>query len=75
MARLSRLCPTGLPVHVVQRGHDRKVCFVCEDDYLCYLSLLSESALFYGVEIHSWVLMTNHIHILATQNTRKVFQN
>ena len=71
MARLSRLCPTGLPVHVVQRGHDRKVCFVCEDDYLCYLSLLSESALFYGVEIHAWVLMTNHIHILATPKYEK----
>lgn len=66
MTRLPRLCPVDVPVHVVHRGHDRKICFVCDDDYLCYLSLLSEGSLFYGVEIHSWVLMTNHIHILVT---------
>jgi len=66
MTRLPRLCPAEVPVHVMHRGHDRKICFVCDDDYLSYLSLLSEGALFYGVEIHSWVLMTNHIHILAT---------
>ncbi len=66
MARLPRLCPSGMPVHVMHRGNNRKICFVCKEDYLTYLGLLNEGATAYGVKIHSWVLMTNHIHFLAT---------
>ncbi len=71
MSRLPRLCPAGIPAHLIHRGHDRNVCFVCENDYLSYLSLLSEGAQYYGVHVHAWVLMTNHIHILATPNLNK----
>jgi putative transposase len=27
MARLNRLCPVGIPQHIVQRGNNRQVCF------------------------------------------------
>jgi len=66
MARLPRLCPAGMPLHVVHRGNNRQVCFVCDEDYRNYLSYLQEGAVAYGVQIHAWVLMTNHVHILAT---------
>ena len=69
MARLTRLCPAGLPVHVIHRGHDRNACFTCDEDYLSYLHLLSEGAQCYGVDIHAWVLMTNHVHLLATPHS------
>ena len=75
MARLPRLCPAKLPVHIVHRGHDRNPCFARNNDYLSYLGLLSEGAKFYGVAIHAWVLMTNHVHILATPNTDKGISN
>ena len=66
MARLPRLCPAGLPIHIVHRGHDRNACFACDEDYSSYLYLLSESAQYHGLDVHAWVLMTNHIHLLAT---------
>jgi putative transposase len=41
------------------------VCFE-DNDYLAYLRWLKEGAERYNVDIHAYVLMTNHIHILAT---------
>jgi len=66
MARLPRLCPAGIPLHVIQRGNNRQVCFVCVEDYKTYLSYLHDGARKYGVDIHAWVLMTNHVHLLST---------
>ncbi|MGB5707248.1 MAG: transposase [Arenicellales bacterium] len=68
MARLPRLCPAGVPLHIIHRGNNRQVCFVYSEDYQNYLGFLSEGALKYGVSIHAWVLMTNHVHILATSH-------
>lgn len=66
MARLPRLDLEGIPQHIIQRGNNRDVCFVSESDYAAYLYWLEEAAKKYGVAIHAWVLMTNHVHLLAT---------
>ena len=66
MARLPRLLPVGVPVHVIQRGNNRQVCFVSEEDYTAYLEWLACYAVKYGVDVHAWVLMTNHVHLLCT---------
>jgi putative transposase len=55
-----------MPVHIVQRGHSREPVFFEDNDYLAYLRWLKEGAERYKVDIHAYVLMTNHIHILAT---------
>lgn len=55
-----------MPVHIVQRGHSRAPVFFEDNDYLAYLRWLNEAADRYKVAIHAYVLMTNHIHILAT---------
>jgi putative transposase len=55
-----------MPFHVVQRGNNRSVCFGAIADYERYLALLRERALWHGVARHASVLMTNHIHLLAT---------
>ena len=66
MPRLSRKCPVGLPVHVIQRGNNRQACFAAESDFKAYAHWLHEGSLKFGVEIHAWVFMTNHVHLLLT---------
>ena len=55
-----------VPVHIVQRGHSRDPVFFDTSDYQAYLYWLREASERYDCAIHAYVLMTNHIHILAT---------
>ena len=66
MARLPRISPTGVPVHVIQRGNNRQVCFVSDEDHGAYVYWLKEYSSKYRVDIHAWVMMTNHVHLLCT---------
>ena len=66
MARLPRISPAGVPVHLIQRGNNRQVCFAALEDYSAYVSWLKEYSIKYAVDIHAWVLMTNHVHLLCT---------
>ena len=66
MARLARVCPVGIPQHIIQRGNNRQVCFASEQDFAAYVSWLKDYAKKYQVDIHAWVLMTNHVHLLCT---------
>lgn len=66
MARGLRICPAGIPQHIIQRGNNRQVCFVCEEDFAIYRQWLEEAAKWHNVKIHAWVFMTNHVHLLAT---------
>ena len=66
MARLPRISPAGIPVHVIQRGNNRQACFVSNEDHAAYADWLKEYSQKYKVEIHAWVLMTNHVHLLCT---------
>jgi putative transposase len=53
-------------VHVVQRGNNRDACFFCEDEYRYFLDRLREGQGRFGVALHAYVLMTNHVHLLMT---------
>ena len=66
LARLARLNMAGVPQHVIQRGNNKKACFFDEQDYKVYLAKLKEYSLKLGVSVHSFVLMTNHVHLLLT---------
>jgi putative transposase len=66
MARHPRLVLPNQPHHVIQRGNDRQLIFRDQEDYQRFLGWLKESARFYSVAIHSYVLMPNHLHLLAT---------
>jgi putative transposase len=66
MARHPRLVLPNQPHHVIQRGNDRQLIFRDQEDYQRFLGWLKESARFYSVAIHSYVLMPNHVHLLAT---------
>lgn len=66
MPRRSRMYFPGLPYHIIQRGNNREACFYEAEDYQFYLVLLEELSQRYKVNIHAYVLMTNHIHLLVT---------
>jgi len=66
MARKPRFTIPGVPQHVIQRGHNREPCFYAAEDYMRYRSALGEAATVNQVAIHAYVLMTNHVHLLAT---------
>lgn len=71
MARLPRLNLPGIPQHIVQRGNNRQVSFFTEQDYAVYLDKLKDYAKQYKVDVHAFVLMTNHVHLLVTPETEK----
>ncbi|MBL1260082.1 MAG: transposase [Thiotrichaceae bacterium] len=66
MARLKRLYFPGASHHIIQRGNDRQACFYDKSDYTVYLDKLKDASKKYHVKAHAHVLMTNHVHILAT---------
>jgi len=66
MPRKPRFYLPGVPVHAVQRGHSRDPIFFEAQDYATYAYWLSEAAKKYGVAVHAFVLMTNHVHLLVT---------
>jgi len=66
MARQSRFVLPGQPQHIIQRGNNRDVIFVCEADYQFYLEKLIECCRKHGCDIHAYVLMTSHVHLLMT---------
>jgi putative transposase len=66
MARLTRISPKDIPIHIIQRGNNRQVCFGSNDDYAAYADWLKAYSIKYEVSIHAWVMMTNHVHLLCT---------
>ena len=66
MPRRARLSIPGIPWHIIQRGNNRSVRFHAEEDFQFYLHYLAEFATKFGCDIHAYVLMTNHVHLLLT---------
>ena len=66
MARHPRVHLPGVPLHIVQRGHNRKRCFFYAVDYYAYLRRLRVALVSTRVALHAYCLMTNHVHLLIT---------
>lgn len=66
MARLPRYTVAGQPQHVIQRGNNREDIFRSGGDRRYYLEKLTTAAAKYGCQIHAYVLMTNHVHLLVS---------
>ncbi len=66
MPRTPRYFLPGIPLHVIQRGNNKQACFFAERDFVIYLDKLNEYSRKFSVAIHSYVLMTNHVHLLLT---------
>jgi putative transposase len=66
MARLPRLTVTGYPHHLILRGNNRQDIFRGPSDFERMLELLEGYGREHGVEVHAYVLMSNHLHLLLT---------
>jgi len=69
MTRHARLVFPGCPHHVTQRGNRRQHVFRDDQDRLKFIALLKVYIKRYEVDIWSYVLMTNHIHLVAVPQT------
>ncbi|MBW8311493.1 MAG: transposase [Rhizobium sp.] len=68
--RRPRLDIPGIPLHITHRGVNRAAVFRDDEDRQTYLLALSEAAAGNGVEVHGYVLMGNHVHLLASAAVR-----
>lgn len=66
MPRRPRIHLDNVPLHIVQRGHNREPCFFGEEDYQSYLYWLGEALRKEECALHAYALMTNHVHLLVT---------
>jgi putative transposase len=48
------------------RRDNRQACFFADEDYRFYLDWLTEYAGKTGCQVHAYVLMTNHVHLLIS---------
>ena len=65
MPRRPRLEMPGIPLHITHRGVNRAATFFGAVDRVAYLAALREAITLHGVALHAYVLMTNHVHLLA----------
>jgi putative transposase len=66
---MPRFFVPGAPLHLVQRGNNRTA-ILCDDaDAAFLLGCIQYAAHAHVVAIHAYVLMTNHLHVLATPGT------
>ena len=72
MPRPPRLLIANLPYHIVQRGHRRQIVFESAGDHRAYLNNLRLFSRNFGIAVHAWCLMPNHVHLLLspTQDPR-----
>ena len=69
MPRRARITLPQVPHHIIQRGNNRSACFYTDDDYYLYLEWLQKYAIEHDCQVHAYVLMTNHVHLLVTPQT------
>ncbi|MEM7206774.1 MAG: transposase [Pseudomonadota bacterium] len=69
MARLPRFILPGQPQHVIVRGNNREPILCDQHDYLIYLEKLIDACTHHECDVHAYVLMTNHVHLLMTPHT------
>ena len=71
MPRRARVTLPGIAHHVIQRGNNRQACFYMDDDYETFLEWLEKYSAQTGCQIHAYVLMTNHVHLLVTPKAQQ----
>ncbi|NVL90879.1 MAG: transposase [Desulfobacterales bacterium] len=77
MARPLRIDYPGAWHHVTCRGNEKKKIFSDDHDRIRFLEILAKSVELYEIEVHAYVLMNNHFHLLLTTpqaNLRSLMQ-
>ena len=66
MARLPRYTIKNQPQHIIQRGLDGQEILIDDDDYLFYWECLCAAAVACNLKVHAYILMSDHVHLLAS---------
>jgi putative transposase len=64
MPRSPRLFLPNIPLHIVQRGHDRQPTFIQRRDFEYYIANLADAKSDHDIRMYGYCLMTNHVHLL-----------
>ena len=59
MPRRPRIHLDGVPLHIVQRQHNREPCFFAEEDYFTYRHWLAEALGEAQCALHAYVLVVD----------------
>lgn len=59
----------GLSVHVYQRAHNKIAIFTKPDDCEAFVELVRQSTVASGIDVHAFVVMTTHYHLLLTPHS------
>lgn len=65
MTRALRIQIAGSYYHVTCRGNERRAIFRDDTDRQAFLDKLQSSLVIYQVELHAYVLMSNHFHLMV----------
>ena len=65
MGRYARQTIAEVAYHIINRGNNHQPIFFCDDDCRLFLESLEVAKGKYPCRIYSFVLMTNHIHLLV----------
>lgn len=71
MPRQPRVVLAGQPHHIIQRGNNKQNIFNSPKDRRYFLNKLYETSIEFDCNIHAYVLMTNHTHLLVTPNLQE----
>jgi putative transposase len=72
MARPLRILTPNAWHHVVNRGNRRERIFRTDDDRRRFLGCLSEFPVRFRIEVHAFVLMDNHYHLLLRPSEKNL---
>ena len=70
MPRIARIVAEGFPHHITQRGNRRQKVFFSESDYQRYLDLLRSHSKLFSLDIESYCLMPNHVHLILVPHKK-----
>ena len=66
MARRPRNIVVDYPYHIIVRGNNRQSIFIDDEDRRNYKDVLQAACSAHGLVVHAYVLMSNHVHLVAT---------
>lgn len=75
MPRRPRLELAGCPMHLTHRGNNRCAVFLDDEDFNHYRQTLADVFSKHEIQLHGYVLMHNHVHLLLTQPDKGVLSN
>jgi putative transposase len=66
MARLPRYSIINQPQHIILQGRDGQTIYFEDQDCQYFHDCLDVATFNYNLKLHAWVLMPDHVHLLAT---------